>query len=118
MKTILRSLCAAIASLTLMALPGFALNKSVTTVGAAASVILTPGQNIHILIITNEGSGSVRLALDGTNAPTASTGFLLQSGQSLIITYTGSKAPPIVRAILTSATTTTLSVVTDDTQST
>lgn len=101
---------------------GHATIKSVTTVSATASTIVTPGTNIHTLAIQNNGSGSVRISFDGGTVygltdPTASTGYLLPAGQQIIMTYPGDKRPPVIRAILVSGTTTTLDIVTDDSQS-
>lgn len=97
-----------------------ALNKSVTTVSASASTILTASQYVRTVMIQNTGSGDVRLGIDGgttqgTADPTSSTGILLKAGSFIIFTYPGNYKPPVVRAILVSGTTTTLSVVTDDT---
>lgn len=97
-----------------LALPAHATIKQVTTVSASASTIVTPGNNIHTLVIQNNGSGDVRLSLDGSTAPTASTGYLLKTTTYIIFTYGGSKAPPVVKAILVNGTTTTLDIITDD----
>lgn len=105
------------------ALPCQAIIKQVTTVGAAASTILTPGVNVKTVIIQNNGTGNVRVTIDGgtvtglTN-PTATTGYKLVAGAQIIITYPGDKRPPVIRAILETATTTTLDIVTDDASST
>jgi len=101
----------------------FALNKSVTSVSATASTILTASQYVRTVVIQNTGSGDVRLGLDGgttqgTPDPTSTTGMLLKAGTFIILTYPGNYKPPVIRAILTSGTTTTISVVTDDTIST
>jgi len=109
--------------LAAFALPAQAIIKQVTTVGAAVSTILTPGTNIKTCIIQNNGSGNVRLAIDGGSVtgaqnPTATTGYKLVAGSFIIITYPGDKRPPVIRAILESGTTTTLDIVTDDLTST
>lgn len=105
--------------------PSHAIIKQVTTVSGTVSTILTPGPNVKTVIIQNNGSGDVRLTIDGgsiaspagTN-PTATTGYLLVAGAQLIITYPGDKRPPVIRAILRTATTTTLDICTDDSSST
>jgi hypothetical protein len=112
-----------------LALPAFATNKSVTNVSASASTILTPSNSCQIVVIQNTGAGDVRLGLDGgttnkqksTPDPTASTGYLLEAGAQLILTFPGnsqSQTIPSIRAILTSGTTTTLAVSTNDPYST
>ena len=108
-------------SLMLLALtlPASAVIKRVTTVSAVVSTILTPGPNIKTCVIQNNGSGNVRLTIDGgtvtglTN-PTATTGYKLVAGAQLTITYPGDKRPPVIRAILETATTTTLDIITDE----
>ncbi len=112
-----------IAIVCLTALPTQAVIKQVTTVSATASTILTPGTNVHTVVIQNNGSGNVRLTIDGGSVtgltnPTATTGYKLVAGAFLIITYPGDKRPPVIRAILESGTTTTLDIVTDDASST
>lgn len=112
-------------ALLLAVSPCQAIIKQVTTVAAVPLTILTPGPNIHTVVIQNNGAGNVRLTIDngsvsspaGTN-PTATTGYKLVSGAQIIITYPGDKRPPIIRAILENATTTTLDIITDDTGST
>ena len=99
---------------SLLALPAHATIKQVTTVSAASSVILTPGNAVKPVCIQNNGSGDVRLSIDGSTAPTATTGYKLVAGNFIIFTYGGSKAPPTIRAILVTGTTTTLDIVTDD----
>jgi hypothetical protein len=94
----------------------------VTSVGASASTILTPGFHVHTITIQNNGSGDVRLGIDGgtTNGltdPTATTGYLLKAGSQLIITYSGTTPQLKIRAILVSGTTTTIDICTDDAQS-
>lgn len=103
----------------LAALPCQAIIKQVTTVGAAASTIVTPGVNVKTIIIQNNGAGNVRLGIDGGTVygltdPTASTGYKLVAGAQIIITYPGDKRPPVIRAILETGTTTTLDIITND----
>lgn len=99
--------------------PAQAKIKQVTTVSAAASTLLTPGPNIKTCIIQNNGAGNVRLTVDGGTVtgladPTATTGYKLPAGGFLVLTYPGDKRPPIIRAILETATTTIIDIVTDD----
>jgi hypothetical protein len=106
----------------LAVLPCHAVIKQVTNVGASASTIITPGRNVKVLVIQNNGSGDVRLAIDGgttTNLtdPTASTGYLLKAGTQLILTYPGSIQAPKIRAILVTGTTTVLDICTDEDRS-
>lgn len=100
-------------SVLLFVLPAFALVKQVTTVSASASTVFTAGQNCLWVLIQNNGSGNVRLAFDGSS-PTASTGYLLTAGAQVTIGYGGSNQRPVIRAILTSGTTTTLDILTSD----
>jgi hypothetical protein len=107
----------------LAALPCPAIIKQVTNVGAAASTIVTPGINVHTIVIQNNGTGNVRITIDGGSVtglsnPTATTGYRLAAGAMIILTYNGDKRPPIIRAILETGTTTTLDIVTDDSSST
>lgn len=112
--------------LILVPLVAHATNKEVSSVGATVSTILTPSNSCQIITIQNNGSGDVRLGIDGgttnrqksTPDPTASSGYLLKAGQYLILTYPGNNAPPQIRAILATGTTTTLSVTTNDPYST
>lgn len=103
--------------------------KNLTNTGS--SVICIPGADDQLIVIQNNGSGSVRLSFDGgagyvtptggktgTN-PTPTTGYLLAVGAQVIIStapYTANSQPnlhkPIV-AILTSTTTTIIDIVTD-----
>lgn len=116
----------AILSALTVSLCAHATNKEVTNVGATVSTILTPSNTCQIITIQNNGSGDVRLGIDGgitnrqksTPDPTASSGYLLKAGQYLILTYPGNNAPPQIRAILATGTTTTLSVTTNDPYST
>lgn len=100
--------------LALACVPAQAIVKQVTTVSASASVVFTPGPNCLWVTIQNNGSGAVRLSFDGSNSPTASTGYLLAAGAQVTIGYGGSSQKPSIRAILTSGTTTTLDIVTSD----
>lgn len=99
---------------TLACLPAFAVIKQVTSVGATASVVFTPGPNCLWVTVQNNGSGAVRLSFDGTTAPTATTGYLLAAGAQITVSYGGSSQRPAIRAILTSGTTTTLDITTSD----
>ena len=125
MKTLIRFLFALAVGLCFSAIPSRAIIKQVTSVSGTVSTILTPGPNVHTVIIQNNGAGNVRLTIDGgtisspsgTN-PTATTGYKLVAGAQLIITYPGDKRPPVIRAILESGTTTTLDIITDDNSST
>ncbi len=111
---IVRTIIALFLSVALATLPCRATIKQVTTVGATASVILSPGNNVKTIIIQNNGSGDVRLSFDGTNLPTATTGYKLVAGAYIILTFNGSLRPPNIRAILVSGTTTTIDITTDD----
>lgn len=121
MKTIRLLLLVALAAAFIT--PAHAIIKQVTSVGASASTVITPGPNVHTIIIQNNGAGNVRLTLDGGTVyaltdPTATTGYKLPAGGYLIVTYPGDKRPPVIRAILESGTTTTLDIITDDGKST
>lgn len=98
----------------LLAAPALATIKSVTTVSATASIVVTPGATCLWVTIQNNGSGNVRLSLDGSTLPTSSTGYLLVAGAQVTIAYGGSSQKPVIRAILTTGTTTTLDIVTPD----
>lgn len=113
MKKILLTILLAVA----FCVPAFATVKQVTNVGATASTILTAGNAVHTIIIQNNGSGNVRLSIDGATAPTATTGYRLLAGNYIILTYPGFKGPPVIKAILETGTTTTLDIITDDTDS-
>lgn len=103
----------------------FATNKSVTSVSATASTILTPGTPT-IITIQNTGSGDVYLGFDGgitnrqksTPDPTASTGYLLTAGSSVTLSCPPGAVLPQIRAILATGTTTTLKITTNDPYST
>lgn len=105
-----------------LAASAHATNKEVTSVSATVSTIMTYSNTVRIVTIQNNGSGDVRLGIDGgtTNSqrstpdPTASSGYLLKAGGFLILTYPGTYAPPKLRAILATGTTTVLSISTDD----
>ena len=111
--------------------------KQVTNVSSTASTILTPCPYTKFISITNNGSGNVRLSIDGGSTytdpidqtsgfdPTASTGFRLVAGAELRIQTapvgpggidTGIHKP--IRAVLESGTTTVLDIITDDNIST
>lgn len=117
MKTLL-AVFAAIA----LCLCAHATTKQVTNVSATVSTILTPSNSCQVIVIQNNGSGAVRLGIDGgitnkqksTPDPTATTGYLLNAGQFLIITRPGNATTPNIRAILSTGTTTTLDIMTDD----
>lgn len=103
-----------------------ATTKQVTNVSATPSTILTPSNQCQVIVIQNNGSGAVRLGIDGgitnkqksTPDPTATTGYLLNAGQFLIITRPGTSTTPNIRAILATGTTTVLDIMTDDPYST
>ncbi len=111
-----------------LAVSARATNKEVTSVSASVSTILSPSNTCQIITIQNNGSGDVRLGLDGgttnrqksTPDPTASSGYLLKANQFLILTYpgTGNSSPPQIRAVLATGTTTTLTLTTNDPYST
>lgn len=122
MKTILR-LILFFAFVAALVTPAHAVIRQVTTVSGTASTIITPGPNVKTIIIQNNGSGNVRLTVDGGSVtglanPTATTGYKLVAGGFIILTYPGDKRPPIIRAILETGTTTVLDIVTDDAGST
>lgn len=105
-----------------LASTSFALNKNVTPTGTAATLV-TPSQYIRTLVIQNTGSGDVRIGIDGGTTqgvadPTAAVGQLVKAGTFVIFTYPGNYKPPVIRVILTSGTSTTVAVSTDDTIST
>jgi hypothetical protein len=100
-------------ALGLLISPLFALTKQVTTVGATASIIVTPGYQCAWVTIANTGAGAVMLSFDGTN-PTATVGFPLAAGGSICVVFGGSGTKNVVKAILQTATTTTLNINTPD----
>ncbi len=108
-----------------LATSAFATNKSVTTVSATASTILTPGSPT-IITIQNTGSGAVYLGFDGgttnraksTPDPTSSTGYYLTAGSTVTLTCPAGVTLNQIRAILATATTTTLLITTNDPYST
>lgn len=99
----------------------YSTNKSVTSVGATASTILTPASPT-IITIQNNGTGDVYLGFDGgttnrqksTPDPTSSTGYLLTAGSSITMSIPAGVSIPQIRAILRTATTTTLLITTND----
>ena len=113
MKTASRIILALALALGLLVLPVYALTKQVTTVGAVASVVFTPGAQVQWVTITNTGAGGVMLSFDGT-APTATVGFPLAAGASICVVYGGSNQKPLIQAILQTGTTTTLNINTPD----
>lgn len=117
MKTTARLLLALTLGLALALSPLFALTKQVTTVGATASTIFTPGQFCQWVSISNTGSGDVMLSFDGSTDPTATVGYPLAHGGSICVVYAGTGQKFKIRAILQTGTTTTLNVVTPDTTS-
>lgn len=104
-----------------LAVSAFATNKSVTSVSAVVSTILTPGSPT-IITIQNTGSGDVRLGLDGgitnrqksTPDPTATTGYLLTAGSTVTLSCPSGAVLPQIRAILVTGTTTTIAIATND----
>jgi hypothetical protein len=96
------------------------------------AILIQPGSDTKVIIIQNNGSGDIRLSVDGgvfttgdkgTN-PTSSTGYLLKGGQTpadrIIIStapYTGITPDPTLHkpivGILGSSTTTILDIITD-----
>lgn len=138
MKNTLRNLFAGL-MLCLMAVSAQANVKQVTNVSGTVSTVLTPSKYCRFAIIQNNGTGNVRLTFDGGSTftdpntsggtttgtdPTATTGYRLAAGKYVIITYTSMNSQGAdtanhvpIRAILETATTTTLDFVTDDTKS-
>ena len=93
------------------------MNKSVTTVGATASVVFTPGFQCQWVTVANTGAGAVMLSFDGT-APTATVGFPLAAATSICLVYGGSTQMYPLQAILQTGTTTTLNFNTAERNST
>jgi hypothetical protein len=117
MKKIISSLLALWLALALVN-PALAINKQVVVTGTAAT-IFTPGPYVKVLVIQNPSTstGAVSISIDGTNAPTATLGIILQPGQQMIVTFAGGQgSAKIVKAILVSGAAT-LQVSTDDTGS-
>ncbi len=83
------------------------MNKSVTTVGATASVVFTPGFQCQWVTIANTGAGGVMLSFDGT-APTATVGYPLAAADKICLVYGGSSQWHPMQAILQTGTTTTI----------
>lgn len=90
----------------------FALQKQVTTVSATSSTIFTPGVNCQWVTIANTGSGDVWLSFDGSTA--TANGFPLLHATSISVVYGGSSQKGPIKAILQTATTTTLNINTPD----
>ena len=109
MKNITRLILALVLSLGLFSSIAYALTKQVTTVSGTASTIFTPGYNVQWVTIANTGSGAVNLSFDGT-APTATIGYPLAAGSSICVVYGGSSQKGVIKAILQTATTTTLNI--------
>ena len=120
-----------------LAIPTLALSSTHQVVGlnnVACSTIIIPGSDTKVIIIQNNGSGDVRISVDGgatfyangghgTN-PTMTTGYVIKGGQTpadkVIIStgpYTGLTPDPTLHkpivAILGGNTTTTLDIITD-----
>lgn len=117
MKKILSTFLA-LAFVLALATPAFAINKQAVVTGSATT-IFTPGANVKVLVIQNPSTstGAVSISIDGTNAPTATLGIILQPGQQMIVTYAGGQgSAKIVKAILVSGAAT-LNISTDDTAS-
>lgn len=108
-----------------LSVSALATNKVVTSVSSTASTVLTPGTPT-IITIQNNGSGDVFLGLDGgitnrqksTPDPTSSSGYLLVAGASITISCPSGTVLQQIRAILKTATTTTLLITTNDPYST
>ena len=94
----------------------FALTKQVTTVSGTASTIFTPGFQCQWVTIANTGSGGVNLSFDGT-APTATVGYPLAAGAQICVVFAGSSQKGPIKAILQSATTTTININTPENNS-
>lgn len=101
--------------LALLSAPLFALQKQVTTVSAVSSTIFTPAITCQWVTIANTGSGDVWLSFDGTAA--TSSGFPLLHATSVCVVYAGSSQKGPIKAILQTATTTTLNINTPETVS-
>ena len=99
-----------------LALSAYALTKQVTTVSGTASIVFTPGPTCQWVTVANTGAGAVMLSFDGTN-PTATVGYPLAAGAQICLVYAGSNQKFQMRAILQTATTTTLNFNTADTNS-
>lgn len=112
MKNITRLFLALVLALGLSSI-AYALTKQVTTVSATASTVFTPGFQCQWVTIANTGAGGVNLSFDGT-APTASIGFPLAASGSICVVYAGSSQKSPIKAILQTATTTTLNINTPD----
>lgn len=111
----MKKLVVILLSLVLVCLPALALQKQVTTVSATSATIFTPGQYCQWVTIANTGSGDVWLSFDGSAA--TSSGFPLVHGTSITVVYGGSNQKPVIKAILQTATTTTLNINTPETGS-
>jgi hypothetical protein len=98
-----------------LALSAYALQKQVTTVSGTSSTIFTPAVSCQWVTIANTGSGDVWLSFDGTAATSA--GFPLIHGTTITLVYAGSSQKGPIKAILQTATTTTLNINTPETSS-
>lgn len=98
-----------------LALSAYALQKQVTTVSGTSSTIFTPAATCQWVTIANTGSGDVWLSFDGTAATSA--GFPLLHGTAITLVYAGSSQKGPIKAILQTATTTTLNINTPETAS-
>ena len=106
---------ALILTVALLCLTAFALQKQVTTVSASSTTIFTPSGTCQWVTIANTGSGDVWLSFDGSAATSA--GFPLVHATSITVVYGGSSQKGPIRAILQTATTTTLNINTAETGS-
>jgi hypothetical protein len=135
MKNLIRSLIFAAIAVCLPVAVHANVWKS-TSVSTTAVTICVPSPQCHVVIIQNNGSGAVRLSIDGGtsyvdpvsgksgNSPTATYGYLLQPGQQLTLSMPPQGAGPgnpdsglhrpIVAIMATGASSTTLDIVTDD----
>ena len=114
-NTFLRLLVALTFGLALVVNPSYALQKQVTTVSAVSSTVFTPGWQCQWVTVSNIGAGGVYLSFDGTAA--TSSGYPLAAAEKIVVVYAGSSQRNPIKAILQSGTTTTLNIVTADTNS-
>lgn len=91
-----------------LAVSAYALQKQVTSVSGTSSTIFTPGFQCQWVTIANTGSGDVWLSFDGSAATSA--GFPLLHATSITVVYGGSNQKGPIKAILQTATTTTLNI--------
>lgn len=114
MKTIARLFLVLVLGLGLSSL-AYALQKQVATISGVSSTIFQPGASCQWVTIANTGSGDIWLSFDGTTATSA--GFPLLHGTSVCVVYNGSTQKGPIKAILQTATTTTVNINTPDTAS-